>query len=415
MIAKQVGYEVSGSDLKESQYLKYLVSQGISDIHVGQDKEQIAALHASKPIDWFVYTAALPRTTANHPELLFCRENGIKVSKREELVNEILSQKKLDLIGIAGTHGKTTTTAMVVWLLKQLNIPASWSVGAKISFGDMGHFEPKSQYFVYECDEFDHHFLAFNPYLSIISGLGWDHHEVYPTQEEYFEAFRQFLIQSRWKIIWQEDLEKLANKPDANYAVLNYQDEAINQIKLSGLYNRRNAWLVVNTVHAITHEPVAKLVELISRFPGVSRRFEKISENLYSDYAHTPDKIRGVMSIARERAADAGQKIVIVYEPLTNRRMHYTAAEHHNVFEGAAWIYWVPSYLAREDANQPVLSPAQLIKKLKPDLAKIAKPMEFDKKLKETINHHLQNGDLVVALSGGGADSLDEWLRKEFV
>lgn len=411
-VAKEVGYEVSGSDLKDSQYIKYLTSQGITGIHIGQTSEQISALHTRKPIDWFVYTSALPK---NHPELLFCRENGIKTTKRDALLNTILSQKKLSLLAIAGTHGKTTTTAMLIWLFKQLSLPVSYSVGAKISFGNMGHFEPSSKYFVYECDEFDHHFLAFNPYLTMISGIAWDHHEIFPSQEEYFEAFRQFLIQSQWKIIWQEDLEKLAVRPDKHYLALNYQDKTINEIRLRGVYNRRNAWLAVNAMHELTKEPVAKLIELINRFPGLSRRFEKLAESLYSDYAHTPDKIRGVMSVVQEVAAQAGQKIVIIYEPLTNRRMHYMARDHHSVFEGADVIYWVPSYLAREDPSQAVLTPAQLIEYLNPRLQKIAKPMELDEKLKTAINEHLQKGDLVVALSGGGADSLDEWLRKTFV
>ena len=138
LIAKQAGYEVSGSDAHDSPYLKYLTNQGISNLQVGQSKEQIAAVHAKKPIDWFVYSSALPKTDPNHPELAFCKEKGIKTSKRDELLNEILSQKKLKLVAVAGTHGKTTTTAMVVWLFKQLGVPISYSVGAKLIFGDMG-------------------------------------------------------------------------------------------------------------------------------------------------------------------------------------------------------------------------------------------------------------------------------------
>jgi UDP-N-acetylmuramate--alanine ligase len=116
------------------------------------------------------------------------------------------------LIAIAGTHGKTTTTAIAVWLFKQLNMPVSYSVGAKISFGDMGAFDPSSKYFVYECDEFDRNFLAFHPYLSIISGVSYDHHEIFPTLENYQQAFRDFIGQSEWTIAWKQDANRLQLK-----------------------------------------------------------------------------------------------------------------------------------------------------------------------------------------------------------
>jgi UDP-N-acetylmuramate-alanine ligase len=139
---------------------------------------------------------------------------------------------------------------------------------------------------------------------------------------------------------------------------------------------------------------------------------EQIIPNLYSDYAHTPEKIRGAMSVATEMAAQTGQKLVIVYEPLTDRRQHYMLDDYKNCFDGAAKLYWIPSYLAREDPGQRVIAPAELITHL--DDPSIAEPMDRDAKLKQAIQKHLDAGDLVVAMAGGGGDSLDEWLRQEF-
>lgn len=158
LVAKQAGYEVSGSDKQNSQYIEYLKKHGITAIHIGQDEASIARVHAEKPIDWFVYTSALPLENPNAPELKFCRDQHIKHSKRDELLNEIIADKNLKLIAVAGTHGKTTTTAMAVWLLKQLGMPVSYILPAKSSFADMGAFEPNAEYFVYECDEFDRNF-----------------------------------------------------------------------------------------------------------------------------------------------------------------------------------------------------------------------------------------------------------------
>src|SRR5665647_1324245 len=140
LIAKQAGYTVSGSDKQESQYIDYLRKHGITDIAIGQDREQIAARHNALPIDWFVYSSAVAIENPNAPELAFCREQTIKTSKRDELLNLILQDKKLKLIAVAGTHGKTTATAMTIWLFKQLGVAISYSVGAKISFGDMGQY-----------------------------------------------------------------------------------------------------------------------------------------------------------------------------------------------------------------------------------------------------------------------------------
>jgi UDP-N-acetylmuramate--alanine ligase len=120
----------------------------------------------------------------------FCNEHDIKMSKRDELLSNLINEKNLKLVAIAGTHGKTTTTAMAIWLFKQLGIPVSYSVGGKLSFGDMGEYHPDSEYFVYEADEFDRNFLSFKPYISLIAGVDWDHADIYPTRDNYYDAFR---------------------------------------------------------------------------------------------------------------------------------------------------------------------------------------------------------------------------------
>jgi UDP-N-acetylmuramate-alanine ligase len=202
------------------------------------------------------------------------------------------------------------------------------------------------------------------------------------------------------------------DQTDEKYTIAETTDPAINQINLTGLYNRRDAFLVAKAVSQITGATEKQLLDIMNRFPGVSRRFEKIIDNLYSDYAHTPEKIVGCMSVAREMAAKNNQKIIAVYEPLTNRRMHYLATAHRDAFAGASKLYWVPSFLAREDPALPVLTPAELIKNLSPDMQSKAEPAQLDSTLKAKLEQHLLAGDLVVAMGGGV--TLDEWIRKEF-
>jgi UDP-N-acetylmuramate--alanine ligase len=412
MVALQAGYTVSGSDKQASQYVDYLRAHGIDNIHIGQSKEAIQKVHAVKPIDWFVYTSALPLENPNAPELAFCKQEGIKTSKRDELLNEILTDRKLKLIAIAGTHGKTTTTALVVWLFTQLQKPVSYLLPAKTSFAELGTFDKASSYFIYEADEFDRNFLAYQPAISLITGVSWDHHEIFPTREDYQAAFREFIGQSQKTYIWQEDADYLSLESADHLTILNSNASEIGELNLLGQYNRLDAWLAINAVHQATKQPLQQLIMLADRFPGLQRRMEQLIPNLYSDYAHTPEKIRGAMSVATEMATQTGQKVIIVYEPLTDRRQHYMIDDYKDCFNGAAKLYWIPSYLAREDPTQRVIPPSEMIAHL--DDTTIAEPMERDNKLKHIIQKHLDNGDMVIGIAGGGGGSLDDWLRKEF-
>ncbi len=345
----------------------------------------------------------------NSPELRFCQQHGIKTSKRDEFINFFIQQKNLKLVAVAGTHGKTTTTAMLIWLFKQLGRPVSYSVGAKLSYGEMGEYAEGSEYFVYEADEFDHNFLAFHPYLSLISGVDWDHPDIYPTREDYEQAFRDFTGQSEWTIFWQTDFTKLGLANSDHYLILNENDPALSQFKLPGQVNRQDAWQVVQAVHELIQTPVAQLVTFMNNFPGLSRRFEEIVPGLYSDYAHTPEKIRGALETAEELA---GKNVVVVYEGLHNTRQHFIKDELKHLFDHVKQLYIVPSYLAREDPNLPQLSPQDLIN-LTSQPAKV-KPAGLNDELQERIKNHLKAGDLILCLTAGGGGSLDEWLRKEF-
>ncbi len=414
-IALQAGYDVSGSDKRMSSYIKVLHQAGIENIAINQSYEHIAKVHAEKPIDWFVYSSALVFEQPDAPELKFAQQHNIRATKRDELINEIVTTKNLKMIAVAGTHGKTTTTAMIVWLCKQLGLNISYLLPAKTSFGPMGQYLNDSKYFIIEADEFDRNFLHFNPWLSVISGVSWDHHEIFPTRSEYKQAFLDFISQSRHSLIWQDDAMYLGlNNPDNNLITL--QDpstRAIRAIKLKGFYNRLDAWQAVSALRLMIKSDSDKLIQTINLFPGLSRRMEQLLPNLYTDYAHTPEKIRGVMSVAKEMTIETKQNIIVVYEPLTDRRQHYMLNDYQDCFNGATQVYWLPSYLAREDPDQRILPPAELITHLSDPT--IAQPAERDEGLRRTIAAHLEKGDLVVGIAGGGGDSLDDWLRDNFL
>lgn len=411
LIAHQAGFIVSGSDKQDSLYVTYLRKQGITNIHIGQTADQIAAVHARQAIDWFVYSSALSKENADHPELQFCHKNNIRSSKRDAFLSEFIQQKHLKLIAIAGTHGKTTTTAMAVWLCKQLGVPISYSVGAKLSFGEMGEYNPKGGYFIYEADEYDRNFLSFYPYIALLSGLDWDHPDTYPDPETYNQAFRQFIHQSEHTVGWADDLQKINVPPTNNVQIIPDNEPLLQQSTLRGSVNRQNALLVATALHTILNKDINQLIHLLNMFPGLSRRFEEIAPNLYTDYAHTPPKIKGALQMAHEVA---GKNVVVVYEGLHNTRQHFIKEALRDLFDSVKQLYIVPSYLAREDPNLALLSPAHLKTLLSPAAQTHTKAASLDAHLYESIKTHLRAGDLVLCLSAGGGGSLDEWLRKEF-
>lgn len=411
LIARQAGFHVSGSDKQHSQYIDYLRDKGITNIHIGQDYDAIAAVHAERPIDWFVYTTAVTSEQADPPELKFCHHNEIRVSHRDELLNHILKEKQLKLLAVAGTHGKSTTTAMMIWLLKQLDISISYSVGAKIPFGDMGTYKDDSEYFVYEADEYARNFLSFHPHLSLITGIDWDHPDIYPTKESYDQAFREFIDQSAQVVLWEDDYDRLNLSPIDAMTLLGETDETINMFSLVGEVNRKNAWQVVQGVHRLTGVAIDTLIGHMNSFPGLSRRFEQLIPSLYTDYAHTPPKIRGAIQAAQEVA---GQNVVVVYEGLHNTRQHFIKDELLHLFDEVKQLYIVPSYLAREDPNLLLLRPEDLRNLLSIEAQGHATPAQLDQTLHSSIESHLASGDLVLCLTAGGGGSLDEWLRQKF-
>lgn len=397
-IARDAGHVVSGSDLGESLTTEELRKSGI-DVHIGQDGSFLREVHAQSPLDWFVYTAALP---ADHPELVAAKELGIRAGKRDEFLAEFIDTHNLKLIAISGTHGKTTTTGMAVWALKKLGVPVSYSVGSTLSFGPSGAYEPGSEYFVYECDEYDKNLLNFKPYLSLLTSIDYDHPDTYPTEEEYKATFRQYVDQSQHTIAWQRDLSYIEQPADDAIWALG-DDERLG-IRLLGIHNRRNATLVFKALEYLGIGDTGQNTAALVRFPGTDRRFEKLGENLYSDYGHHPEEIAATL----QRARESSEKIVLVYQPHQNWRQHFIRDQYTDQFELAEKVFWLPTYLTRENPDQAVLTPQELTVNLtNKDAVEYA---ELNDALWTEVQTYRDNGYLVLCM---GAGTIDGWVREQ--
>jgi UDP-N-acetylmuramate--alanine ligase len=394
-IARDAGHTVMGSDLAESLQTEELREQGVM-VNIGQDGTFLQACHDATPINWFVYTAALPD---DHPELVLATKLGLRTGKRDEFLSYVIQEKGLTMIAISGTHGKTTTTGMMVWVMQQLGIPVSYSVGTTLPFGPNGKFDPKSEYFVYECDEYDRNFLNFHPALSLISSIDYDHPDTYPKESEYIEAFQQFVSQSQHAILWREDAEYIQSSANNTWVL-----EEVMQLPLSGEHNRRNGTLIMKAIEYLKLGKADDVLAALSRFPGTDRRFERLADNLYTDYGHHPAEIAATLQLARE----ISDHVVLVYQPHQNRRQQRVRYMYNDQFELAEKVYWLPTYLSREDPVEAILTPEELTQNITNRDAIVIS--DLNDALWEAITKEREAGKLVLAM---GAGTIDGWLRKQ--
>lgn len=386
LMARQAGYDVCGSDLSKGAIYDELLKAGI-EVKIGTQDGQFLKQKLEDGIDWFVYTSALP---PDHPELTLALKTGIKCTKRDDFTAHLVDELHLKMVAVAGTHGKTTTTSMIVFAAKKLNIKAAYIVGTTLGFAPSGAYHKNDEFFIYEADEYDRNFLKYHPWLSIIPSISYDHPDTYPTRDEYLAAFNQFKSQSR-KVIENGVYEE--------------------KFELAGEKRRKDASLAAAAILEMSPNiQPEKIIDALNQFPGVGRRFEKIVDGVYSDYAHHPEEIAATIDVAKDEARFQGKKgIVVVYQPHQNTRQHEVFNGYKDAFLGANKIFWIPTYLTRENPNLEVIQPDTFIKTLaNSESAEVA---ELNNELRDKLLQYVDEGYLVLMLSAGPADG---WLRENF-
>ena len=386
-LAQDAGFTVFGSDLKEGAISSELSKRQIEVVYGEQDGSFLRRKIEENGVDWYVYTSAAPDDNA---ELQAAREAGIKCTKRDEFLSELVRQKNLKMIAVAGTHGKTTTTAMIVWALTQLDIPVSYLVGTTLGWSNGGHFDPDSEFFVYEADEYDRNFLAYHPYLAAITCIDYDHPDIYPTVNEYRAAFDKFMAQSD-NVVRNTTVSR--------------------DITLVGGLRRQDASIALEVIEKIIPGiNRQRVVDALNEFPGAGRRFEEIVHGVYTDYAHHPNEIASTIKMAvelKERDRFAG--LAVIYQPHQNTRQHEVKDEYKNAFVGADRIFWLPTYLTRENPDLAVLSPEDLTENT---VTKSQTTVtELTDELGEEIRRLHNENWLILLMTAGPADS---WLREQF-
>jgi UDP-N-acetylmuramate--alanine ligase len=323
LVCRELGATVTGSDRAESSYMERLRAAGIEPA-VGHDG---ANLPEGGEV---VVSTAIP---AENPELALARERDQPLLHRGELLAQLCAEKRL--IAVAGTHGKTTTTAMLAWALRALGAEPAFFVGGEVpGLGPDGGIANAGwgagEWVVAEADESDASFLALAPEIAVVTNVEMDHHSRWGSVAELRAAFEEF-----------------AGKADALADPQGVEAEI--DLAIPGGHNVLNARaaLAALALAGFDQEAAAKA---LADFPGVHRRLELKGEwggaRIYDDYAHHPTEVRAALAALRDLAP---ARLIAVFQPHLYSRTKAFAEQFGTALAAADEVAVLDVYPAREE------------------------------------------------------------------
>jgi UDP-N-acetylmuramate--alanine ligase len=370
------GFKVSGSDRSVGEVTDRLRSLG-AEICEGHRSGNVGP-----DVDALVYSSAVP---PDNPELLEARKRKIPIIRRAEMLAEVMRLKYG--IGIAGTHGKTTTTSMVSLILMEGGLDPTVIVGGKLS--DLGGTNARlghGDFIVVEADEFDRSFLSITPTIAVLTTLETDHLDCYRDLEDIKGAFIQFankvpfygfIVLCLDEPALQDIMPRLSKNKTITYGMnpqadiqaadIRFKDDSaafavlkggrdLGQISLQipGRHNIQNA-LAAIAVGLELGVPFGRVKDGIEKFTGVYRRWEKKGElngiSVYDDYAHHPTECRATLSGAKEGWR---RRVVCVFQPHLYSRTRDFYEEFAKSFLLADVLVVTDVYPAREEPIQGI-------------------------------------------------------------
>jgi UDP-N-acetylmuramate--alanine ligase len=434
------GYQVTGSDRILSPLAKSLKTEGVR-IDSGHRAENI------KGAQVVVRSSAIPD---DNVEVLAAQQKGIPVLKRSEFLSSLMD--KHFGIAVAGTHGKTTTTAMIAWMLTFLKQDPTYIAGGILKNTGTNAHAGKGEAFVIEADEYDHMFLGLKPKLAVITNIEHDHPDCYPTEDDFFEAFDEFALHvgsDGTLLVCANDrnavrlgrIAKQRGQKVLSYAVLYSDKDADHQpvdyiadtlttnqyggmsfdarctletsqfelqpavnLQVPGRHNVQNALVTLAVAHQM-QLPVDQAGKALSEFRGTSRRFELRgvinSITVIDDYAHHPTEIRATLNAAHMRYPDS--RFWVVWQPHTYSRTRMFFHEFVAAFEQADHVVVTEIYAAREKQPDDGFSSRQVVAAMShPDVRYIS---DFSQTATFLVDR-MEPGDVLIVLSAGDADQI---------
>ena len=430
------GYAVSGSDRAASPLFKAITAAGARTF-LGHAAEQVAGA------DLVIRSSAIPD---DNPEVIAAKEQGIPVLKRADFLEELTKGK--DTLAVAGSHGKTTTTAMLIWILDQLGSQPSFIAGGMINQLGCNARAGIGNYFAIEADEYDYMFLGLSPKVAIITNIEHDHPDCFPTKQDYLDAFKTFLERVRpdgVALICLDDPESrqlfdyFKNKqiqllgygtsPNADYYAHDISvDEDLTQFTLThkknggitetlgtvelsvpGHHNVLNATAALSAVHQLGML-INEAILALNNFQGTGRRFEVLGSIegriIVDDYGHHPTQIATTLEGARSRYPH--HRIWAVWQPHTYSRTQMLEEEFIRALSQADKVIVLSIYAAREENH------GYTAKTIADSIADVE--AHYIPNMETATNFlltELKSNDLVIVFSAGDATKLSRNVLRE--
>jgi UDP-N-acetylmuramate--alanine ligase len=422
------GYKVSGSDCQRSPLTESLVGEGIR-VFEGHRAEHVNSA------DVVVVSSAIPE---ENPEVAEAQRRELPVVKREQFLRELTAAKTT--IAVAGTHGKTTTTAMISWILMQAGLDPTFVVGGVLQNLGTNALAGAGPHFVVEADEYDRAFLGLQPHVAVLTAVEHDHPDCYPTFRQMREAFASFvrsLVPGGLLIVCAEDpeAEQLALElPDGEQRVETYGLSANCDWWAEGLHLGNSAAFEVchkgkrlgacalqvpgqhNVLNALAALAASTDIGVdfgtaaaaLTRFRGTHRRFEikgrQAGVTVVDDYAHHPTEIRATLAAARVKFP--GRPVWAVFQPHTFSRTAALLDDFARAFGDAEHVLVTGIYGAREEESLAI-SGEDVVSRMGHIDARYVE--QLDDAVQVLLNC-VEPGDVVITLGAGNGYLVGEKL-----
>lgn len=388
------GVEVSGSDREHSPTTELLESMNIS-IAVPQCAENVP-----QDTDILIYSDAVP---ADSPERIEAVRRDIPQYSYFQMLGMVSAGKRT--VAIAGTHGKTTTTAMLGCILRDANVSPTVIVGSIVRDFGSNYLPGTSDLFVVEACEYQDHLLKLSPSILIINNLEWDHTDYFPSLSALQDTFRKAIMKvPREGVI-------ITNPADKNIAplltgaparIVDYTKEIVPELPLPGEFNMMNARAAQSAACAILPNISQKIIDtsLVS-FKGTWRRFEYRGKtengvDVYDDYAHHPTALRVTLEALHTKIQG---KLFVVFQPHLFSRTRDLLDDFAHAFSDADDVVIAPIYGAREKDDGTISN-----KILSESIAKAGTParaIDSFEEIKIYLEQHTHPGDTIITMGAG--------------
>ena len=393
---KAQGFIVSGSDTSEGEVVELLKQEGIL-VKIGSQ----VAENIPENVDKIIYTIAVREDNEEFIEAKKCAvEKGAKLLSYPQALAEMTKEKKV--IAICGTHGKTTTTAMTYYALKNAGVKVSMIVGSLIEVEGKktNYVNSGEDWIIIEACEYRRSFLNYNPNIILVTNIDNDHLDYFKDENDIKNAFQEFVNKTSEAIIIHENENFLQTSEKVQKIICeNFSNEDEIQLSVPGKHNRKNAQLVI-TLGEFLKLDKEKIAEGLQNFKGTWRRQEYkgnfFGAEFYDDYAHHPTEIKATLSAFREKFPE--KNILAVFQPHLFSRTKLLFNDFANSFSDANKVVLLPIYQAREKFDESINS--EMLAKEIERSEKEVKVVKLEN-LKEFLLGNVSFDEVVITLGAG--------------